>query len=163
MNEDLIFPEASGKSDALVAFPSKMPTSKSQLKKLASETHVESDDVIETAVFIKATQEFLDIMYESIKAKLKDKVDTYHKEERVFNGVTVDIANTPAQYSFDHDQVWADLSDKLSEIKEKIKERESLMIAALNFSEVKDNDGNLVPQAAVKKLSAETVRITLPK
>lgn len=162
--EGLPFPETNGLSEKL-ADTGKL--SKDYIDSAAIETYnkmVEGGEThMEIAIKARTAADFMTKIESINKDGLLDEIEKLHPEERHLNGVKFEVTNTPTKYSFDHDSEWTDLSEQMEDIKAKLKKREELMINALKFSEVYDDEGVKVEPAVIKSPSGTAIRMSIPK
>lgn len=157
------FPEVEAQS--LVLF--KENITKSEIAEKAASTiesvnegHVNS---IEVYTQVRGVKEVADSILSGIKQTVVEDVERLHANEREFRGIKLELANGRTKYDFSHDEEWNNLQSQLADIKDQIKTREKHMIDAMNYEEVVDNRGEIVPAAKIVGGTKSSVRVVIPK
>ena len=111
----------------------------------------------------KVFNDYLSELLSGLKEEATDGAGKYGKGGDKYLGVAFEVANLPTQYTYSHDEVWMELSDRVKEATDKRKKREDLMRKAMDFSGVADDDGCEIPPARIKSGGGETIKVTIPK
>lgn len=163
-DKDLPFPEMEAKS--MVMFKDNITKSEIQEKAVntveaVNEGHVNSIDVFTQ---VRAVKEVADAILDGIKETVIDDVERLHADEREYRGIKLELANGRTKYDFSHDEEWVNLQEELSEIKDRIKSREKLMIDAIKYSGVVDKDtGEEIQPAKIIGGTPKSVKVIIPK
>jgi hypothetical protein len=120
-------------------------------------------DALEQYIIAKAGIELLTDISKRLKTEAETELYKHDKSKAKIRGVGAEIASVPTTYSYDHDKIWNDISDKIKELTVKKKDREDLMKQAMKFSGVFDDQGVEVEAAKIKGGGGETIRISIPK
>lgn len=161
--KDLPFPEAT--STNIVLFEENITKSEIASKaestiEAVNEGHVPA---LETYLQVRAVKEVCDTVIKGIKDTVVDEVDNLNEREREVRGVRFELTKGSIKYDFSHDDVWNDLQERLAEIKDQIKSREKLMINAIDYAEVYDDEGTKVEPATVAGGTAQVLKTVIPK
>jgi len=140
--------------------------SKSTLVGIASNivqsVHDNEADAMSEYLKAKAVSEIAEAVMSGIKEDVKDEVEKYGKE-CVFSGTSFVIKNQADSYDFSHDEEWVLLNQQMDALKTKIKAREKKMVDAIKYSNLVDENGEIIPPAVVKKRGGTILSLTLPK
>lgn len=161
--DKLPFPEV--ETTKLVLFKENITKAEIQEKAASTIEAVNEGEVnsIEVYTQIRAVKEVTDAILKGIKDTVVDDVERLHPKEREFRGIRLDLANGKLKYDFSHDDEWTNLQEQLADIKDKIKTREKYMIDAIEYEEVVDKNGEIVPRAEVVGGTESSVRVVIPK
>jgi uncharacterized protein YjgD (DUF1641 family) len=121
-----------------------------------------NDDPLEVYIKAKALEEVVKNVLAGVKDLAIDEAEKYDKDSGML-GVTFGTKSTPKRYSFDHNPEWVDLNEQLSSIKSAMKEIETKMIKAMEFSGVVDEDGVVIEPAKIVGGGDTTIQIRIPK
>ena len=163
MSQDLPFPELEPKN--LVLF--KENITKQEIAEKAAYTveavnegHV---NAIEVYTQVRAVKEVTDAILKGIKDATLDEVERLNPMERSFRGIEMQLAQGRTKYDFSHDEKWCEISDKIEELKAQLKEREKLMVNALDYSGVADENGEVIQPATVVGGTEKSLKIIIPR
>ena len=117
---------------------------------------------LETYIKAKAVSDVAAGICKTIKDVAIDEATKYGADDKVL-GVGFATKSTPTQYDFSNDAEWVLLNDKITKLKEQIKEIEGKMILAMNYAEMVDETGVVITPAKVKKAGGTTLSITIPR
>lgn len=117
---------------------------------------------IEQYVKAKGLSEIANSIMDSLKDLAISESYNYGSDDKIF-GCNFQIKSTNASYDFSHDDEWSKLNESLDAIKQKMKAREKQMVDALQYAELIDNNGEVIPKAVIKKESGTTIAILIPK
>jgi len=121
------------------------------------------DDPLETYIKAKALQELAGNIIKGLKEEATTEAERYSKADSSMMGCEFTVKNGSTSYSFDHDEVWSKLNSEANAIKEKMKAREKIMVDATNYSELTDDNNNVVPPAEIKTSSGQILTIKIPR
>jgi hypothetical protein len=121
-----------------------------------------NEDPLEVYIKAKALEEVVKNILAGVKDLAIDEATKYDKEEGML-GVTFGTKSTPKRYSFHHNEEWVKLNDQLVSIKLAMKDIETKMIKAMEFSGVVDEDGVVIEPAKVIGGGDTTIQIRIPK
>jgi len=117
---------------------------------------------LQTYIHAKVLSEYISEIVDRVKPLALDEANNYPKGDTM-NNVGFSVVTSAKRYTYDHDKVWSDLNDKLTEIKAKMKDREDLMKKAIDFGGAADDDGVEIPPAKLKSGGTESIKITIPR
>lgn len=130
-----------------------------RIVKNVSEGHT---DALQEYIKAKGLQELSDVIVSGIKDLAIDEAYKYEEGASVL-GCKFQVKSLADTYDFSNDDEWNLLNQELSRIKERMKQREKQMIEAMNYSEIVDKNGEIIPSAVLKKKGGKTIAITIPK
>jgi len=140
--------------------------SKSAINEIANRivTNVSDGHTNALQEYIKAKglSELSDIIVSGIKDLAIDEASKYEDGASVL-GCKFQVKSLSDSYDFSNDDEWNLLNQELTRIKDRMKQREKQMIEAMNYSEIVDNNGEIIPSAILKKRGGKTIAITIPK
>lgn len=119
-------------------------------------------DALHEYIKAKGLAELASIIIEGLKDEALSEADNYAKDEKVL-GCDIVIKGTPALYDFSVDEEWVIIANQINELKGKLKARELKMIDALKYSNLVDENGEVIPKADVKKEAGTTLSVTIKK
>lgn len=119
-------------------------------------------DALHEYIKAKGLAELASIIIEGLKEEALSEASNYAKEEKVL-GCDIVIKGTPALYDFSVDEEWVIITNEIDYLKAKLKARELKMIDALKYSNIVDENGEVIPKANIKKESGTTLSITIKK
>jgi len=162
-DDKLPFPEV--ETTKLVLFKENITKTEIQDKAATTIAAVNDGEVnsIEVYTQVRAVKEVADAVLKGIKETVVDDVERLHPKEREFRGIRLDLASGKLKYDFSHDEEWSNLQERLHEIKDQIKTREKHMVDAIEYEEVVDKNGEIVPAAKVVGGTESSVRVIIPK
>lgn len=122
------------------------------------------EDALETYIKAKAIQEVAGKIISDIKSLATDEADKYEKGDGKMLGCEFLVKNGAVRYSFDHDESWKTIKDKIDTLQKELKEREKKMIDATKFEQIVDQGtGEVIPPAVVKSGGGSVLTVTIPK
>jgi chemotaxis protein CheY-P-specific phosphatase CheC len=140
--------------------------SKSAINEIANRivTNVSDGHTNALQEYIKAKglSELSDIIVSGIKDLAIDEASKYEDGASVL-GCKFQVKSLSDSYDFSNDDEWNLLNQELTRIKDRMKQREKQMIEAMNYSEIVDKNGEIIPSAILKKRGGKTIAITIPK
>lgn len=120
-------------------------------------------DPLDTYIKAKAASEYFSEVQKLVKPEAEKEAAKYSKGENFLHGVEFEMASQATRYSYDHDETWNEINDKIKDLEKKRKKREDQMKKAMEFGGVFDEEGVEVPAAKYKSGGGESIRITIPK
>ena len=163
MKDEVPFPELEPKN--IVLFKENITKAEIAEKAEATINAVNEGSVsaIEVYTQVRAVKEVTDTILKGIKNAVMDETDALHSDERTFRGVQLQVTNGRAKYEFDHDASWNDMMEEMAQLKDKIKEREKLMINAIDYGGVADANGEEIEPAKVVGGTERSVKVIIPR
>jgi hypothetical protein len=120
-----------------------------------------NEDAIQQYIKAKGLSELASQVLEGLKDEAVREAEKYGNDV-VISGCKVQIKNTPTSYDFSHDSEWSIINNDIEKLKAELKAREKKMLDAMNYSELVDDSGEIIPPAQVKKSGGQTLAITIP-
>jgi len=140
--------------------------SKAYLSNLASSVVKKVDEGYESALeqYIKAkgVADLAGEIMEKLKDSAMDEAQDYGADDKVL-GCQFQVRNSASSYEFSHDETWNHLNETLTSIKEAMKAREKQMLDAMKYSELVDENGEVITPAVLKRAGGTTIAIAIPK
>lgn len=165
---DLPFPETEGSYNISLSLMKQEEYSKDLLKIQAIK---EMSAVVEgltepTEVYakLKAISHFIDECINVIKEDVITEVEKYGKEGVKSCGIPLVVKNSGKKYSYEDNDDWVELDDKIKDLTEKRKDIESKMKALVGTAGYVDgNTGEMLAPAKVISEGKTIVQATIPK
>lgn len=140
--------------------------SKASLKSIASNVleNVFSGnaDALEEYIKAKGIAELASFITDGLKSEAIKEASRYSAEDKVL-GCSIQVKSSPYQYDFSHDEEWDLLNRQIQMLRNEQKEREKKMIDAMRYTELVDENGEVIPPAIIKSGGGETIAVTIPK
>lgn len=120
-----------------------------------------NEDALKAYIKAKGLSELSSIIIDGLKEEAIKEAEKYSSDENIF-GCKVQVKSTPTTYDFSHDDEWKAISNEMEQLKTKQKAREKKMLDAINYAELTDEFGEIIPPASIKKQGGQTLAITIP-
>ena len=164
MSNDMPFPELAGGNNILL----REAVSKTKIAAFANDivslVGSGDEDALDLYMKAKITNEMTSEVLKKVKDDAIVAAAKYGKTDNLMYGCKFEVTNGTTTYYYNHDNIWNDLNDKMSAIKEEMKAREEAMKVAFKFKgDMVDDDGVVVPPARIKGGSGEQLKISIPK
>lgn len=118
---------------------------------------------LEAKLKLKALESIISIAYEKIDGLAREEAEVYNQRSFEKFGARIELieAGTKYDYSFCNDPVHLDLTRRLNEIKQEIKERETFLKSIKDSMSINIEDtGEVVTVYPPRKTSTPTLKIT---
>lgn len=121
-------------------------------------------DVTEVYAKLKGIIEYASQCIETIKEDVVDEVTKYGVDGVTKSNIKLITKNQGKKYSFEDNNDWVELDDKIKELTEKKKDIESKMKALVGTAGYVDAEtGEMLPPATVLSEGKTVVQATIPK
>ncbi len=165
---DLPFPEKEGGYNIGLFVEKQETYSKESLKLQAKkEMNAVIEGIVEPAEVyakLKAISHFIDECINEIKEDVITEVDKYGKEGVNVCGIPLIVKNQGKKYSFEDNDDWIELDDKIKDLTDKRKDIESKMKALVGTAGYVDSDsGEMLAPARIVSEGKTIVQATIPK
>lgn len=121
-----------------------------------------NSDALKEYIKAKGIIEIANTIVDGLKEMAIRESYKYLVGEKVL-GCEIQTKSTATTYSFDHDEEWSVRNNTIEQLKEQQKLREKQMLDAINYSQVVNDDGEVVHPAILKKQGSTTIAILIPK
>ena len=140
--------------------------SKSSLRDIAdtiisSSSNGDTDPLMEY-IKAKGIAELSSMIVDGLKDLAIDEASKYSDADTVL-GCKIQVKNISDTYDFSHDDEWNGIKADIDKLKAMLKQREEKMIDAMKYSELVDENGEVIPPATVKKFGGSTIAVTIPR
>jgi hypothetical protein len=122
------------------------------------------EDPLKTYIKAKAISEVANGIISDLKSVAVDEAEKYGSDEAKMLGCEFMVKNGATSYSYEHDEEWNKINDKIKELTATRKAREKKMVDATKYAElIDDATGEVIPPAIVKKSGASILTVTIPR
>lgn len=121
------------------------------------------EDALKVYIKAKALQEIAAGIIKSVKSYATDEAEKYGKGDSNLLGCEFNVKSGVTKYSFDHDDEWNGINEKIIRLSEQRKSREKEMINATNYAELTNKEGEVIPPAIISNGGGTVLSITIPK